>query len=124
MKIGFYIFLGGGLGSLLRYLVSKLIPLTKTGYPWPTLIANFLGCLIIGFLLGWALKNQSLRSDFYFFAAIGFCGGLTTFSTFSLENMAFLRSGDYLNFIRYVLLSVIGGLLFVVSGNLIYKFFN
>lgn len=124
MKTWLFIFLGGGLGSLFRYLISKLIPFTKTGFPWPTLIANFIGCLLIGLLLGWALKTQSMRSDFYLFAAVGFCGGLTTFSTFSLENMAFLRSGDYLSFMLYTLLSLVGGLFFVVSGNLIFKYFN
>lgn len=124
MKIGLYIFLGGGFGSLFRYLIAKFIPLTKAGLPWPTLIANFIGCLLIGFLLGWGLKNQSLRSDFYLFTAVGFCGGLTTFSTFSLENMAFLRSGDYFNFILYTVLSIIGGLFFVISGNMIFKYLS
>ena len=122
MKALLLIFLGGGLGSAFRFLISKLFYINKEGFPWATLVANFIGCLLIGFLVGWALKNESFRSDVYLFCIIGFCGGLTTFSTFSMENMFFLRSGDCLSFIGYTLLSVVGGLVFVFAGHSLYKF--
>ena len=121
MKALLFIFIGGGLGSSFRFLISKLFYVDKGGFPWATLLANFIGCLLIGFLVGWALKNDSFRSDEYLFSVIGFCGGLTTFSTFSMENMFFLRSGDYSSFIGYTLLSVIGGLVFVFAGHSIFK---
>jgi len=122
MKALLLIFMGGGLGSAFRFLISKLFYINKGEFPWATLLANFIGCLLIGFLVGWALKNESFRSDVYLFSVIGFCGGLTTFSTFSMENMFFLRSGDYSSFIGYTLLSVVGGLVFVFAGHFLYKF--
>ena len=115
------IFIGGGLGSVFRFLISKYLEISKGSFPWATLIANFIGCFLIGLLLGWGLKNQNLRSDIFLFTTIGFCGGLTTFSSFSMENMLFLKSGDYFSFIAYSLLSLIGGILFVGLGHLLFK---
>ena len=116
------IFIGGGLGSVFRFLISKYMEISKGSFPWATLIANFIGCFLIGLLLGWGLKNQNFRSDIFLFTTIGFCGGLTTFSAFSMENMLFLKSGDYFSFIAYSLLSLIGGILFVGLGHLLFKF--
>ena len=116
------IFIGGGLGSVFRFLISKYLEISKGSFPWATLIANFIGCFLIGLLLGWGLKNQNFRSDIFLFTTIGFCGGLTTFSSFSMENMLFLKSGDYFSFIAYSLLSLIGGILFVGLGHLLFKF--
>lgn len=123
MKNILLVFLCGGLGSITRFLIGKWIQVSKNSFPWPTLLANFIGCFLIGFLLGWILKNQTERSDLYLFAAIGFCGGLTTFSTFSMENLHFLRSGDLSTFIGYTLLSILGGLLFVGLGHSAVKVF-
>ena len=116
------IFIGGGLGSIFRFLISKYLEISKGSFPWATLIANFIGCFLIGLLLGWGLKNQNFRSDIFLFTTIGFCGGLTTFSSFSMENMLFLKSGDYFSFMAYSLLSLIGGILFVGLGYLLFKF--
>lgn len=116
------IFIGGGLGSVFRFLISKYFEISKGSFPWATLIANFIGCFLIGLLLSWGLKNQNFRSDIFLFTTIGFCGGLTTFSTFSMENILFLKSGDYFSFIAYSLLSLIGGILFVGLGHFLFKF--
>ena len=121
MKTLLLVFLGGGAGSAFRFFISKFFYINKVSFPWSTLLANYIGCLLIGLLVGWALKNDSFRSDLYFFTAVGFCGGLTTFSTFSSENMFFLRSGDYPSLIGYTLLSVLGGLLFVYIGHALFK---
>ena len=122
MRSFILIFIGGGLGSVFRFLISKYLEISKGSFPWATLIANFIGCFLIGLLLGWGLKNQNFRSDIFLFTTIGFCGGLTTFSAFSMENMLFLKSGDYFSFIAYSLLSLIGGILFVGLGHLLFKF--
>ena len=121
MKSLVYVFLGGGLGSLFRFLLSKFITTSKNGFPWSTLFANFIGCLLIGILFGWAIKNNNLRSDLYLLLAVGFCGGLTTFSTLSLEGLSFLKAGDYTSFISYVVASVVGGIVFVALGHYLFR---
>jgi len=124
MKNIFFVFLGGGLGSLLRYLMSKWIITPKGAFPWTTLLTNLLGCFIIGLLLGWVLKTNELRSELYLLLAIGFCGGLTTFSTFSLEGLSLLKTGDYYTFIYYVLGSLIGGITLVGFGHYLFNLGN
>ena len=124
MKNIFYIFLGGGFGSILRYAISKLFMADKSSFPWSTLIANFIGCFIIGIILGWFINNNKQYSDLYVFLSIGFCGGLTTFSTFSVEGLAYLKNGDLLIFITYLLFSIIGSILLTALGYYIYQLGN
>lgn len=92
MKNLLIVFFGGGVGSIIRYVISQTFAHPKYSFPWPTLVANFLGCLIIGILLGLAIRNDSARSELYLFAVVGFCGGLTTFSTFSAESLHLIKS--------------------------------
>lgn len=124
MKNIFYIFLGGGLGSILRYAISKLFMADKSSFPWSTLIANFIGCFIIGIVLGWFINNNKQYSDLYVFLSIGFCGGLTTFSTFSVEGLTYLKNGDLLIFLTYLLFSIIGSILLAALGYYIYQLAN
>ena len=122
MKNILIVFLGGGAGSIIRYVISQTFDHPKYSFPWPTLLANFLGCLIIGILLGLTIRNDSARSELYLFAVVGFCGGLTTFSTFSAESLHLIKSGNILSFFIYAVLSIIGGLSAVVMGNYFVKF--
>ena len=101
MKQLFLVFIGGGLGSIARYLLGKYLNSTVSGIPYGTFLANVLGSLLIGIILGLAIKNETLSSNQTLLLATGFCGGFTTFSTFAYENHIFLKTGDFMSFFLY-----------------------
>ena len=96
--------LGGGLGAMLRLFFSSL---GKTGaFPYQTLFINITGSLFIGLIFALSLKNELLPENLKLFLATGICGGFTTFSAFSMENLQLLRTGNYLTAMLYILVSV------------------
>jgi CrcB protein len=123
MKAVLLVFLGGGLGSAARYLVSRALNSAPPGFPYGTFAVNIIGSLIIGVILGFALKHHSPSSNTALFIATGLCGGFTTFSAFAYENVMFLKSGDYQTFMLYAFGSVILGLAAVFAGIWMAKFF-
>lgn len=123
MKQFLLVFIGGGFGSALRYLISKFLNNPQNGIPYGTFAANVLGSLLIGIILGFALKNNSLTSNQTLLLATGFCGGFTTFSTFAYENHALLKTGDMLSFAIYAISSFALAILAVWLGIWITKFF-
>lgn len=106
---------------MLRYGIYRIILYTGYSSFYGTFAVNIIGSLLLGFLLGYSLKEIQLPGNLLLFLATGFCGGFTTFSTFSAENQAFLRSGDYLSFSFYALGSLILGIIAVTAGLLISK---
>lgn len=116
MKQLFLVFVGGGFGSVLRYIIGKYLNNPETGIPFGTFAANILGSLLIGIILGLATKNEALTENHTLLLATGFCGGFTTFSTFAYENHVFLKSGDFLSFALYTVASFIIGFLAVFAG--------
>lgn len=125
MKQLILVFLGGGIGTVLRFIISKLITHNDRGFPWSTFSANLIGCFIIGLISGYFFKTSSSnQSDIILFATVGICGGFTTFSTFAYENLNFLKSGDYIFFITYTLGSFILGILMVYFGLTLHKYFH
>ncbi|WP_341484992.1 fluoride efflux transporter CrcB [Christiangramia aestuarii] len=122
MKNLILVFIGGGLGSSLRYLLSKYLNAGQL-LPYGTFLVNILGSLILGMTLGWAIKSNTLNSPTNLLLAVGFCGGFTTFSTFSFENYSLIKSGDYLSFSVYFFGSLILGIIAVFLGILISKLF-
>jgi fluoride exporter len=114
--------LGGGFGSIARYLLSYFLTKNNaTHFPWATFIANSIGCLIIGLLFGYIQKNNLQNETLKLLLITGFCGGFTTFSTFSLENIQFIQNQNYNLAIIYTLASILVGLLAVIIG---FKIFN
>ncbi|MFT3902010.1 MAG: fluoride efflux transporter CrcB [Niabella sp.] len=111
------IWLGGGLGSVLRYLaqlgVSKLVTVT---FPAGTFLVNITGCFIIGLLYGLADRHASLTVEWRLLLITGLCGGYTTFSSFSYESISLFRQGNYMYFILYIVLSVVIGLFATLGG--------
>ena len=98
MKSFLFVFLGGGVGSCLRYLISVLwrsyrhhACLPDTLFPWPTLVANVLGCLLIGYFYAHA-PSWHLKPETTLLLTTGLCGGFTTFSTFSWESLHLLHN--------------------------------
>ena len=110
-----FIFLGGGVGSVARYLMSYFTQKlwTVNSFPMGTFLVNIVGCLIIGFLTSYFLKVDSYLK---YLLITGFCGGFTTFSTFSVENYSLWQNQDYFTLILYVILSVVIGFGAVVLG--------
>lgn len=116
MKQLLLVFIGGGLGSALRYALAKYFNGTGNAIPYGTWIANVVGSLLIGLILGYALKNNNLSQSQTLVLATGFCGGFTTFSTFAYENVQFLKAGDYMNFTGYLVGSFVLGISAVFLG--------
>jgi CrcB protein len=110
------VFIGGGIGSMLRFLIAKWLNTPTAGIPYGTLLANVLGSLLIGLILGYASKNNSLSAEQTLLLASGFCGGFTTFSTFAYEAHMFLKDGHFLNFAIYTIASFVLGFLAVFLG--------
>ena len=115
MKQLLLVFLGGGAGSALRFLISKSLN-QATILPLGTLLVNVAGSLLIGFILGLGYRQQVLSTNHILLLATGFCGGFTTFSAFAYENQVFLKSGDFMSFSLYTISSIILGLGAVFGG--------
>ena len=114
MKEVLLIFLGGGLGSSFRWVINKLVP--SDSFPYSTISVNLIGCLLIGIIAGYLLTNNTSKSEVYPLLVIGFCGGLTTFSAFALENYNLIKSNDFFNSILYITLSVAGCIIMIYAG--------
>ena len=109
--------LGGFVGSVLRYLVSKLnVTWQVLSIPLGTLTVNVLGSLLIGFLVGLSAKSNLISNELRLLLIVGFCGGFTTFSSFTNENLILMQNGQYLTVILYSALSIFLGFLAVYLG--------
>lgn len=101
-----YIGLGGAAGSILRYVLGGAVQRAMhAGFPYGTLFVNIAGCFVIGVLVRLFMNAEppaSLRA----LLVVGFCGGFTTFSSFTSETMGLLESGAYLRACLYVLASI------------------
>jgi fluoride exporter len=122
LKTIVYIAIGGSLGSVLRYLTAIVInKYVQSSYPYATFVTNILGCLLIGLFFGYLEKQNAISSDLKFFLITGFCGGYTTFSTFSHENIDLLQNHQMLTAFLYISLSVFIGLMATWLGLILAK---
>jgi CrcB protein len=114
MKALWLVFLGGGAGAALRWYFSILINLESIKWV-PTLAVNIIGCFLLGLAYGYT-ERDFLSSSWYLIIATGFCGGLTTFSTFSLEILQLLKMQRYTEAGCYLFISMISGIVVTYAG--------
>lgn len=106
------VFVGGGLGSVLRFAISRWLPVEPGQLPCATLAANLISCLVLGFLFMALLDRNDVSYNQKLFFTVGFCGGFSTFSTFSLENMQLLESGHGL----LMAINIVGSVALGIAG--------
>ena len=111
-----YVFLGGGIGAVLRYILTLLLG-KSDGHQFPlnTFITNLLGCFLIGLLFSYFFKTK-LSEPYTLFWIVGILGGFTTFSSFGLEFINLFRNGHVYTAISYALLSNIVGIALAFAG--------
>ena|SRR5437868_484133 len=99
---------GGAIGSMLRYGATTLVSVKY--FPFATMAVNIIGSFVIGMVVGFSLKNEYFLTNWKLFLATGICGGFTTFSSFSAENLELLQSGRTLAAVTYIVISIITGI--------------
>ncbi len=102
-----FVFIGGGIGSVLRFAISS-IPFLRlsSGFALGTLVSNFIASLILGFLSYIFIHHIDLPDHYKVGLTVGVCGGLSTFSTFTAESFKLIENGSYLHFFLYVIVSI------------------
>ena len=118
------IFVGGGLGSICRYGVSKWLTVDEVTFPYGTLVANALSSLVLGFMVGLVLFSKiSLPNEVKMLIMVGFCGGFSTYSTFTNDTFQLIQSGNW----SLTLLNIFGNLavclLTLMGGIALSKYF-
>ena len=118
MQNVFLVGIGGFIGSIMRYLVTIWSDslFQEISFPLGTLIANISGCLVLGFLNGWAESHQFFTAQIRLFMFVGILGSYTTFSTFSYETVKMMQNGDSFQAMMNITLQVIIGLFAAFIG--------
>lgn len=113
------VFMGGGLGSICRYGISKAVPLfinkQHIGFPFATFFANIISCIILGFLVGLTIK-EGITGNQKLILMTGFCGGFSTFSTFTNETYQLFQNGQTSLAFLYVMASLLVCLVCIFIG--------
>lgn len=116
MKSVLAVFLGGGIGSTARFFLSALAQQILPGlFPYGTLAINAIGSFVLGIIMG-LVPHSAISTEWRLFLAVGFCGGFTTFSTFSLEVVQLVRAEHYAAAGIYVAASLLLGIAAVFAG--------
>lgn len=109
------VFLGGGLGSIARFGVNRYFENIDSAFPYATFIANFIACFILGMILGLRVSGD-INLEKYYLLGVGFCGGFSTFSTFSGEILALIEADKLGLAMLYIAASLIIGVMAVYLG--------
>ncbi len=108
MKSVLLVFFGGGLGSVVRFSLSKWVnALHSHHFPWGTLVVNVVACFALGLIIGLADHKQMISPSARLFWTMGFCGGFSTFSTFSNETLSLLQGGFTTSLLLYITFSLL-----------------
>lgn len=117
IKTIIYIAVGGAIGSVIRYLMAIVVnKYWSSSFPLATFIINILGCFLIGFIIGLLEKYNLTDSNLKSILIVGFCGGFTTFSTFSQENLSLLQNQNTFLAFLYIGSSIFLGISAVWLG--------
>jgi CrcB protein len=108
--------IGGALGTVARYELALAEPVSSGRFPWATLVANIVGSFVLGVVVVVLAETRGSAGALRAFLAVGFCGGLTTFSTWMVESMLLTRDGDGATAALYVVVSLLVGLVSVAVG--------
>lgn len=112
-----YIALGSAAGGVTRFLLGGFVQRALgTTFPTGTLVVNITGSFLLGFLLRYALATPAVSPEMRALLTTGFCGGYTTFSTFSYETATLLEDGDHRRAIVYIVASIVISLLGTFAG--------
>src|ERR1051325_2250338 len=118
----FFVAVGGLIGSVARYLVAVLFAgYFSSTFPLATLTVNLVGCFLIGILFALSDRGNILSPEWRMFLTTGFCGGFTTFSTFSYESLKLMQDGEFLYLALNVAISVVVGFAATYLGILLIK---
>ena len=110
------VFLGGGIGSLLRYGLALGLNSPERTIPIGTVLVNLVGCFVLGYLSSHEWIESRLSETLRLAITTGILGGFTTFSTFGLESVRLFQSGQAFYGLLYVLVSLLGGLAAALMG--------
>jgi CrcB protein len=112
-----YVAIGSAVGGVIRYLLGGAIQRALTAsFPMGTLVINVTGSALLGFILRYALETPAMTPEIRALLGVGFCGGYTTFSTFSYETLTLLEDGDWRRAGLYVGVSLLGSVLAAFLG--------
>jgi CrcB protein len=107
---------GGALGTVARYELTLAEPVRSGRFPWATFTANLAGSFVLGIVVGALVETRGATGVLRAFAVVGFCGGLTTFSTWMVESVLLTRDGNAGVAALYVAVSLVAGVAAVVAG--------
>ena len=116
------VFIGGGLGSICRYGIARWLAPYQLVFPYATLLANILSCIVLGIFVSLVAKN-AINDTMRLLIMVGFCGGFSTFSTFTGETFRLFESGNiifgFANVLGSLFLCLISIYLGIILGKLI-----